>query len=187
MSPHLDESLCTKYPLIFANRHASMMETLMCWGFDCGDGWYDIIDTMCNLIQNHIDGNNNYRQYCIERNNIVEAYKSGNKELYDELVKNHFSCKDFSEDYIQKHIESWVKLPPAVVPEEVNQVNAVQVKEKFGRLNFYYDYGDEYIRGVVRMSEAMSCVTCMECGKPGQMVTKGWWHVACDEHWKDEL
>ena len=139
MNKQLQNKLFEKYPTIFKDKDEPADKSCMSWGIECGDGWYDIIDTMCNLIQNHIDGNNNYRQYCIERNNIVEAYKSGNKELYDELVKNHFSGKGFSEDYIQKHIESWVELPPAVVPEEVNQVKAVQVKEKFGRLNFYYD------------------------------------------------
>ena len=27
----------------------------MAWGFECGDGWYGIIDTLCSEIQNHID------------------------------------------------------------------------------------------------------------------------------------
>ena len=147
MSPHLDESLCTKYPLIFANRHGSAMETLMCWGFDCGDGWYDLIDTLCGEIQHHIDNRKRNREVILK------------KETFD----------------------------PNTLPEEIPQVVAVQVKEKFGRLNFYYDYGDEYIRGVVRMAESMSCKICMTCGKPGKMITKGWWHVACDEHWKDDL
>ena len=55
MRDELDRALCEKYPKIFANRHASMMETAMCWGFDHGDGWYNIIDQLCNNIQSHID------------------------------------------------------------------------------------------------------------------------------------
>ncbi len=27
----------------------------MCWGFEHGDGWYNIIDSLCANIQNHID------------------------------------------------------------------------------------------------------------------------------------
>jgi hypothetical protein len=27
----------------------------MCWGFDCGDGWYNIIDSLCQKIQDHCD------------------------------------------------------------------------------------------------------------------------------------
>ena len=42
MRKELDEKLCEKYPLIFKNRHADMTETAMCWGFECGDGWFNI-------------------------------------------------------------------------------------------------------------------------------------------------
>ena len=147
MNKELDTALCTKYPLIFANRHGSVMETLMCWGFDCGDGWYDLIDTLCGEIQHHIDNRKRNREVILS------------KEIFN----------------------------PDLVAEEIPQVVAVQVKEKFGSLRFYYDGGDEHINGVVRMAEAMSSKICMTCGKPGEMITKGWWHVACDEHWKDDL
>lgn len=55
MKDELDLALCEKYPLIFAKRNASMTETAMCWGFEHGDGWYQIIDSLCGNIQNHID------------------------------------------------------------------------------------------------------------------------------------
>jgi len=55
MKKELDDALCAKYPKIFADRHKSMQETCMCWGFDCGDGWYDLIDNLCSLIQNYVD------------------------------------------------------------------------------------------------------------------------------------
>lgn len=57
MSPELDEQLCKKYPKIFVNRNASMQETAMCWGFDCGDGWYELINHLCSEIQWHLDKN----------------------------------------------------------------------------------------------------------------------------------
>jgi len=55
MKQELDEALCAKYPKIFCDRHGNMKETAMCWGFECGDGWYNIIDQLCNNIQHHID------------------------------------------------------------------------------------------------------------------------------------
>ncbi len=27
-----------------------MTQTCMCWGFDCGDGWFDILDELCKKI-----------------------------------------------------------------------------------------------------------------------------------------
>ena len=50
MSPELDKKLCEKYPQLFMDRHADMKYTAMCWGFDCDDGWFNIIDTLCNEI-----------------------------------------------------------------------------------------------------------------------------------------
>lgn len=55
MKTELDEQLCAKYPKIFVNRHADMKTTAMCWGFECGDGWYNILDKLCGNIQSHID------------------------------------------------------------------------------------------------------------------------------------
>ena len=58
MTIELDEKLCTKYPKIFINRQGDMRTTAMCWGFECGDGWYNIIDRLCSYLQFHTDHNN---------------------------------------------------------------------------------------------------------------------------------
>ena len=55
MSPELDAKLVEKYPNIFSGRFGSPQETLMCFGFEHGDGWYNIIDKLCGDIQSHID------------------------------------------------------------------------------------------------------------------------------------
>lgn len=57
MKKELDEKLCAKYPKIFVNRNADMKTTAMCWGFECGDGWYWLIDQLCSFIQGYIDAN----------------------------------------------------------------------------------------------------------------------------------
>jgi hypothetical protein len=65
---------------------------------------------------------------------------------------------------------------------QVKQVIVAQMKEKFGTLRFYYDGGDEYIRGLVSMAESLSEITCEECGKPGELRQGGWLKTLCDEH-----
>ena len=55
MTPEQDKQLCEKYPKIFKNRNGSIQETCMAWGFECGSGWFDIIDTLCETIQYHVD------------------------------------------------------------------------------------------------------------------------------------
>ena len=58
MRDELDALLCEKYPKMMVNRDKSMIGTCMCWGFECGDGWFNIIDQLMHNIQGHIDWKN---------------------------------------------------------------------------------------------------------------------------------
>ena len=58
MKQELDQLLCEKYPKMMVNRNLPMTETCMCWGFDCGDGWYNILNQLMGNIQHHIDWKN---------------------------------------------------------------------------------------------------------------------------------
>lgn len=138
MREELDKKLVEKYPLLYRDRYAPMTETAMCWGFCCGDGWYDILNSLCSQIQHHID------------------WKQEQKEKYNR-------------------------------GEGCAQVVAVQVKEKFGGLRFYYDGGDDVIDGMVRMAESWASHTCETCGDKGKHRVDGGWHyVACDKHARGE-
>lgn len=55
MSPDNDDLLCQRYPQLFVERHFSIDQTAMCRGFECGDGWFRLIDTLCATIQNAIE------------------------------------------------------------------------------------------------------------------------------------
>jgi hypothetical protein len=112
MKTELQNKLFDKYPKIFAQKDLPTSQTSLCWGIDTGDGWYDILDTLCGQIQNH---------------------------------QNLFGLN----------------------------VEAVQVKQKFGGLRFYYNGGDEFIEGLTSMAEAISNRTCEECGSPATTTTRG--------------
>jgi hypothetical protein len=68
------------------------------------------------------------------------------------------------------------------IPDAVPQVVVAQIKEKFGGLRFYYDGGDEFIRGLETMAELWAGHTCEECGKPGERRSGGWIRTLCDDH-----
>lgn len=51
MDSKLQQALFDRYPEIFAERGESMTSTAMCWGIDTGDGWYDLIDVLCAMLQ----------------------------------------------------------------------------------------------------------------------------------------
>ena len=50
MKAELENKLMEKYPAIFQQKDLPMTQTCMCWGIECGDGWYGIIDYLCKMI-----------------------------------------------------------------------------------------------------------------------------------------
>jgi hypothetical protein len=75
---------------------------------------------------------------------------------------------------IQNHID-WKK-------GECPQVTVAQIKEKFGGLRFYYDGGDDRVRGMVIMAENWAEHSCETCGAPGTSGGKGWIKTLCPTH-----
>ena len=68
MKQELDKLLCERYPKMMVNRNKPMQETCMCWGFECGDGWFNILDQLMGNIQHHIDWNLRQRQVAVDYN-----------------------------------------------------------------------------------------------------------------------
>jgi len=124
MTKELQEKLFNKYPKIFRQKDLSMMETCMCWGIDTDEGWFFLLDQLCNSIQSYID--------------------------------------------LNEHL----KIP---------QVEAVQVKEKFGALCFYTNGGDNRIDGMIQLAENMSYHICEKCGTTENVGhTTGWIVTLCE-------
>ena len=69
MEQELQDKIFEKYPKIFRQKDLPMQQTCMCWGITCGDGWYNIIETACMVIQNHV----NYKNASSEEDMIFEA------------------------------------------------------------------------------------------------------------------
>lgn len=57
MKIELDKYLTEAYPKMFINRYEDVKITAMCWGFECKDGWFWLIDNLCKSIQSYIDNN----------------------------------------------------------------------------------------------------------------------------------
>ena len=66
MNIELTEKLVSKYPSIFAQYGGDPKDTSMAYGIECGNGWFDIIDTLCHTIQSEVDHINfNYEVSCV--------------------------------------------------------------------------------------------------------------------------
>jgi len=55
MRKELDEALCRDFPRLYRLRDGSMERTAMCWGFTCGDGWYELIRHLSEYLEKEIE------------------------------------------------------------------------------------------------------------------------------------
>jgi hypothetical protein len=183
MNQTLDKTLCERYPKIFADRHGDATATAMCWGFDCGDGWFNILDQLCAQIQHHIDWKTAQYNRAARYNQALEQALAGNKTKLTE----YFTYGELPDAKSYENVEFEIKRnQPRVLPLRVQQVVATQVKEKYGTLRFYYDGGDERISGMVTLAEGMSAVVCECCGCPAKIREGGWIQTLCDAHYQQK-
>jgi hypothetical protein len=54
MKSELEHALVTAYPELFAATELPPTESLMCFGCECGDGWYGLIKAASELISLHM-------------------------------------------------------------------------------------------------------------------------------------
>lgn len=43
MRKELDERLCAAFPHLYYQRNGDLRTTALCWGFQCGDGWFQLL------------------------------------------------------------------------------------------------------------------------------------------------
>lgn len=167
MNPENTKKLIENYPNIFelvTSPGEPPHHCISLFMFECDDGWYDIIDTLCMAIQHHIDHRKRDIEWDINFNQKMEEAKNNNWE-----------------NWPQYHAKE-----PRAVREPIPQVVAVQIKEKFGGLRFYYDGGDDFIHAIVQMAELMSERTCEVCGDKGKLYQKGWHRTLCKMHAEEQ-
>jgi hypothetical protein len=160
MKRELDTQLCEKYPLIFRDRNADMRTTAMCWGLECGDGWYNIIDVLCGLLTSEYRGAQSRYEFIKDR--VDQPQWEGSKDII---------TQEKIDDAKVRMDEEAAKVPVAV-----------QVKEKFGGLRFYVQAATDKHYQYISFAESMSYRTCEECGNPGKTYTDGWHMTLCDIH-----
>ena len=110
------EKLYRDFPNLYRQHELSMQQTCMCWGFECGDGWFDLIYNLSKRLT-----------------------------------------------------------------EFNSEIEAVQVKEKYGGLRFYTNFYDLQSEKLIQEAENKSYEICENCGKPGKPNYEGWISTLCDK------
>jgi hypothetical protein len=175
MSPELEDKLLKKYPRIFPTNGGIN-------AIQCGDGWYEILDALCNSIQEHIKISRNMRAKDLRFNRAIRAGKAGDTrplEKYFDFGQGSYKVDPKVADRVDSVILNGSDIKPATA---VPQIVATQVKSKFGSLRFYHTGGDGFTQGAISLAERFSRKVCERCGSPAQIKsTGGWLSVLCDK------
>jgi hypothetical protein len=193
MTNELQNQLLQKYPQFFSDipilgrdlnfedlfddTKVNMPLIPMNFGIECGDGWYDLLDTLLFQIRNVIVNYNMSRKYRIKNKYLYEFYfflfrrVPQRIKIFKIPVRLKFVKKLI--DYIYEHSEKC---------NDKLYFHIDQIKEKFGGLRFYYSGGNKQIDGLVSLAESMSYMICETCGSTTDVgQTKGWISVQCKE------
>ena len=52
MDKNLQDYLFSRYPKLFIEKDLSPQQTCMCWGFEHGNGWFNIVDNLVSPYNN---------------------------------------------------------------------------------------------------------------------------------------
>ena len=143
MKDELDQKLCEKYSLIFVNRHEDIRTTAMCWGFEVGDGWYNVIDRLCSNIQNHIDWRNEQRKSLLESNPHNMSVPDAVHQVVATQIKEKFGTLSFYYSGGDDYIDGMVRMAESMSAVTCEQCGAS------GRLRgscWFYTACDEHTR-----------------------------------------
>jgi hypothetical protein len=176
MSPSLDKKLVKDYPKIFSERENKT--SCMSRGFECGDGWYPLIDQLCKSIQHRIDN----PDYVPKKGFRILFEKLWNKYIWNPILYPVFRRLPYDEYQRYQNFYCFNGATHEKPKESIPQLVMIQVKEKFGGLRIYSQGGDDHIISMIQIVESLSYRICENCGAMNQTVRQtrtNWIRTLC--------
>jgi hypothetical protein len=78
MNPDLESKLLDKYPKLFASKQF--------WGFECGDGWYDLLDYTCGAIASYGNAEDVMVDQIKEKFGQLRFYVTGGDDMIEGMI-----------------------------------------------------------------------------------------------------
>lgn len=168
MNEELEKKLCEKYPEMFKGTLRPVTESLMCFGCQCADGWYRIIDDVCRYLHTYASAN---RLPMIEFTQIKEKY--GSLRMY---YKYAFAIRYGIIPVLLSHCSEFVK-------RKFGQAVAEKIFGQYAHRKTLVEYAD-IIDNTIEYAEFMSEHVCEICGSEGCICINdnGWYRTLCETH-----
>jgi len=159
MDERLQQKLVERYPEIFRDYGGDMRYTCMAWGIECGDGWFELLNSMCHDVV----------KLCGDKDIQMVAHQV--KEKFGGL-RFYFGVE--SKYTILKRLD--IKIRNLFFSHKfgIPYWKIVKFRRKIWKTI------EEKISDRIDQAEIESEKTCEACGKPGKMRGGSWIYTACD-------
>lgn len=197
MNKELSQKLFSNYKFLFQDPETGEIEQLMCFGFECGDGWYNILDSLFSELSDNVwsltlekEGLKREiekTQIFIERpqsqpqnmkriiyeSQLKQALKRGDEQEAEDVRLNILMFDEAMERLVQSERERLNDLKKELentdIEIELAKRNAPRVRQVKEKFGTLSVYGafPESKQSAVNMAERLSSRTCEKCGSPG--------------------
>jgi len=112
MNKEHTEKLLKDFPKLYRQYYLPMTETCLCWGFDCRDGWFDLIYKLskelikvsyiceASQVKEKFGGLRFYVDNCnIKGNNLIRKYED----------KSYHICEECGEKGVLRQDLPWIR------------------------------------------------------------------------------
>ena len=118
MNQELEERLCSSFPLLYRGKDEPPTQNLMCFGFECGDGWFNLIYELSSKLENIIKNMDQTDEYLPRAVQVKQKYAglrfyiSGYTDEMESLIaeacrKSYTICEDCGEPGTEYQVHGW--------------------------------------------------------------------------------
>lgn len=104
MDIKLEQTLYKRYPKLYRQKDLSMTQTCMCWNFECGSGWFKLIDTLSHFLS--LSKTKIEATQVKEKFGTLRFYYSGGDDYTDNLI----SAFESASEHTCEQCGNWSKL-----------------------------------------------------------------------------
>jgi hypothetical protein len=165
MKAELQQKIFEKYPKIFGDRTKPMTETCMCWGLDVGDGWYNIIYTLCEALT--------YTYTTSIEVDEEDGKRLGIKPYKSEVGDSYYFTVEPPQVIATQVKEKYGTLRFYYRFDLDEKIISLLETKKYPDLEKANDRFYNFIDGVVHFAETASGRTCEATGQFGELHVQG--------------